>query len=84
MVLFCFLSFNGISIFVGYFMLKLSLNKNTCGSTKSIAWKDRTFHMFPNGISSKVNSIARLGLELAYDDVITQHGGHCNTNSPTR
>ena len=36
---------------------------------------------FPEGISLKVNAIARLQFELAYKDVIVQHFSHYNTET---
>ena len=38
--------------------------------------EDKVFHSFPNGISPKVNVIARLEFELAYYVVTVQHFSH--------
>ena len=40
-------------------------------------------HFFLNGISPKMNVTARLGLELAYYDVLIQYFSHDTTETPT-
>ena len=56
--------FNIMSTFVGYLILKPSVLKNS-SSTEG----DKRVHAFPNGISPKVNIMARLAFELVYYDV---------------
>ena len=51
------LFFNGITAFVGYFMLNLSLQKNS-----SCSWENKGLHTFPKGISPKLSLISRLEL----------------------
>ena len=70
--LFWLLCFNGISTFIGYLMPKLSLKKNSSGTTYPIAWRIRV-DTFPMGINMKVNAIARLEFELASNGVTIQH-----------
>ena len=45
--------FNGISTFMGYLMLKLSLQKNSSSTIEPIAPK--SIHIFPKIIDPKVN-----------------------------
>ena len=65
---------NGISTFVGYLMLYLSVQKNTCGTILSIAGVVlKEFYSFPEGFSPKVNVIAWQEFELAYYNVAVQN-----------
>ena len=67
--------FNGISTFEGYLMLsclcrrlEVVLFSQALGNTE--------VRIFPLGICPKVNVIAWLEFELAYNDVTAQHVSH--------
>ena len=47
---------------MGYLMPRPSLQNNSSGTIQPIAWAYKEFHIFPKGISPKVNVIARLEL----------------------
>ena len=74
-------SFNGISTFVGYLMLKPSLKKNRSHVTWPTAREIRG-HSFPKCISLKVNMIVRLEFELAYFEAVVQHFSHWTGGTP--
>ena len=62
-------SLNGISTWVGYLMQKPSfLKKNSR--------RDKGFHIFYQGISQKMDVIARLEFELTYNNVAYKHVNH--------
>ena len=42
---------------------------------------DKGVHAFPKSIYLKVNVIARLTFELAYNDVVVQHVSHYTTGT---
>ena len=43
---------------------------------------DKDAHIFPKGISPKVNVLARLGFELVYYDVVVQYVSHYTKRIP--
>ena len=45
------------------------------------SWEDQGAHTFPKGISLKVNAIARLDIELVYNDVIVEHVTYYTTRT---
>ena len=67
--------FNGVSTLVGYIMPKPSFSKN---------WEDKRIHTLPKGICPKMNIIARLEFELAYNDFAIQCFNHYTMSSPRR
>ena len=46
-------------------------------------WEDKGVHAFPKGICSKVNEIARLEYELAYNDSAVHRFNHYTTRTPS-
>ncbi len=65
-------SFNGISTFACYLMLKWY--------ELTHSWEDKGVHTFPKGICLKVNVIGRLEIELdRYDSAV-----HCFNHYTTR
>ena len=53
---------------------KVILVKESMGySLRHCYQRDKGLHAFPNGISPKVNAIARLKIELTDDDVVVWH-----------
>ena len=66
--------FNGISIFVGYLMPNLFLLKNTgvIFNPELVGW-NKGFLAFPESISSKVDVMVLLEVELTYYDVGVLH-----------
>ena len=63
---------------MGYLIPK----KNSSGTIKPITGGIRLFHIFPKGISAKVNVIAWLEFELTYYNVTVQHVNHYTTETP--
>ena len=57
--------FNGISTFVVYLILKLSLEKNNNHTTQPIA-REKGIHSFPKCIRPKVNVIRQMEFELTH------------------
>ena len=59
---------------MGYLMLKALFLKNS--------WYDKGVHTFSKGICPKVNVIARLEFELAYNDFAVHCFNHYTTRPP--
>ena len=74
--------FNGLSTFVGYLMPKPSFQKDSNNAILTRSWEDKGVHTFPKGICLKVNVIARLEFELAYNDSALQCFNHYTTRTP--
>ena len=72
--------FNSISSFLGYFDIKIHTFKRSV--VVLFSWKDVGVHTFDKGIRAKVNVIARLEFELAYNNVTVQHVSHCVRGYP--
>ena len=68
--------FNGISTFVDFYNPNLFEEQEWCNLIHRFA------DTFPNGISPKVNIIARLEFELAYYDVTVQNFIHYSMRTP--
>ena len=47
------------------------------------SWEDKGVYIFPKGICPKVNMIAQLEFEYAYDDFAVQRFNHYTTWTPT-
>ena len=48
----------------------------------TLSWEDKGVHTFPKGIRAKVNVIALLEFELAYNDSAVQYFNHYTTRTP--
>ena len=64
LILVWFSLFNGKLTFVGYLMLNPSLKKDS--------WKIKGSYIFPKGVSTKANVIARLEFELVHFEAVIQ------------
>ena len=62
-----------IPALLGYLMPKQCLYKNRHVSFQPIAKANKGVHIFPKGISPKVNIITQLMFKLAYVEVAVQH-----------
>ena len=70
-----FFSFDGVSTFVGYLISKLFLSKITV-LLFNPELRKLGFHTRTNGISPRVNIIARVEFELTFYEVIIHHICH--------
>ena len=66
---------NGISTFVGY-LIPMAFLKNSSGTKEVLT--------FPKGYNLIVNVMARLGFELAYNNVTVKHVNHYTTGTHHR
>ena len=76
--------FNGISTFMGHLMPKPSLQKNNSETISPISkriHKGGEVHIFPKGISPKVNQLVRLMFELTYFESAVKHFSHYATGT---
>ena len=74
-----FLCFKDLSTIIGYAKAILLEEQKCYYLTHN--WGDQGVHAFPKGICLKVNVIARLDFELAYDDSVVQLINHYNTRT---
>ena len=72
--------FNGISTLFMLYNAKAILLEEPYYLTHS--WEDKGVHTFPKCICPKVNIIARLEYELAYDDSAVHRFNHYTTRTP--
>ena len=68
--------------FVGYLMVKSSLKENSCNTFKTHYRMPKRILTFTKGISSKMNVIAQLELELVYFELSVQQFSHFSTGIP--
>ena len=71
-------------LFLGYllFNAKAILPEEQYWCYLTHSWEDKGVHTFPKGICPKVNVIARLEYELAYDDSAVHRFNHYTTRTP--
>ena len=58
------------------FSFFVSWHINLYGLFDAKAILDKEFHIFPNGLSSKVNKIVLMKFEPAYFEAVVHHFGH--------
>ena len=73
--------FNGISTLYWLFNAKAILLEKRGWYYLTHSWEDKRVHTFPKGICPKVNVIARLEYELAYNDSAVHRFNHYTTRT---